>query len=366
MMNARLIEKVAIEMLRNFFREKPLLFFGTGMSCAVDNRFGMPALKDALISGITQYELTDIQNEEWHSVRSALQCGIDLESALDALTDPKLLKIVTDITGSFIAGVDREFALQIAQAKAEWPAIRLLKRLVDSLPEGDRILHALTPNYDMLFEYACDYERIPYVNGFAGGIERRTDWNAADCSLRSREKAGIGKKYQIVCKHKKHVRLYKVHGSLNYFYHRNGVIENSSWMWNPPDFAERVIITPGLSKYQTLQRYRQELLQAADAAINKATHFLFLGYGFGDNHLEEYIKRKLITQGCNGLIVTRDSNPRIEELLSRADNLWLVCKSDDASPEGTRIYNRQYSDWLRLPEIRLWDIFEFTARIIGG
>jgi DNA-binding LacI/PurR family transcriptional regulator len=137
-------------------------------------------------------------------------------------------------------------------------------------------------------------------------------------------------------------------------------------MWKPPDFAERVMITPGLSKYQTLQRYRQELLQSADAAIDKAARFLFLGYGFNDTHLEEYIKRKLITQACHGLIVTRDTNQRIESLLSQSDNLWLVCKSDEQNGDGSRIYNRQYSNSLILPGENLWDVRTFTDQILGG
>ncbi len=361
-----LTEDKAVETLRNFFREKPFLLFGTGMSCALDTRFGMMALKGALTSGIQRDRLTDLQRTEWDAVISALQTGSDLESALNGVNDQGLLKIVTETTGSFVAKTDREFACQIAQGNVEWPATRLLKKLVDTLPEGDRILHALTPNYDMLFEYACDYCGIPYTNGFSGGIERRRDWNAADCSLRSRERVYYGKKCKSVCKHKKHIRIYKVHGSLNYFFHRNGVIENNAWMWNPPDFTERVMITPGLSKYQTLQRYRQELLQRADTVIDRATHFLFLGYGFNDNHLEQYIRRKLITQGCRGLIVTRDSNPRIENLLSEANNLWLVCKSDNPGSLDTRIFNRQYSDWLRLPAKKLWDICEFTTQILGG
>ena len=45
-----LTEDIAGEALRNFFREKPFLFFGTGLSCALDARFGMLALKDALVS----------------------------------------------------------------------------------------------------------------------------------------------------------------------------------------------------------------------------------------------------------------------------------------------------------------------------
>ena len=59
------------------------------------------------------------------------------------------------------------------------------------------------------------------------------------------------RKKTTVYKYKKHVRLYKVR-LVELLFHRNAVIENNAWMWYPPDYAERVMITPGLLKYQTL------------------------------------------------------------------------------------------------------------------
>ena len=57
-----LTEDIAVEALRNFFREKPFLFFGTGMSCAIDTRFGMGALKDALIANRSE-EISQLDDE---------------------------------------------------------------------------------------------------------------------------------------------------------------------------------------------------------------------------------------------------------------------------------------------------------------
>jgi hypothetical protein len=359
-------EDMAIESLRGFFREKPFLFFGSGMSCAVDIQFGMPALKDALLAGIKSRTLTDAQKTEWGAVVSSLNNGINLENALNSVNDQCLLKLITTITGGFVANLDRCHAFKIASGNSHWPATNIIKKMVETLPEGDPILHALTPNYDMLFEYACDGAGISYTNGLFGGVERKKDWKAVDRALLEPERICQGRKMKTVFKHKKHVRLYKVHGSLNYFFHRNDVIENNAWMWYPPDYVERVMITPGLSKYQTLQLYRQELLQSADDAIDKATRFLFLGYGFNDPHLEEYIKRKLITQACHGLIITRDSNTRIESLLKQADNLWLVCKLAGEATSGSRVYNKKYTNWLMLPDKSIWDICEFTKQILGG
>lgn len=361
-----LTEETAIKAMRDFFRAKPFIVFGSGMSCALDERFGMNALKKVLVERIQKLNLADRKKSEWDTVISQLDNAVDLENALNAVSDKDLLKHIIKITGDFIAEIDKIYAYRIAGGKIQWPATRLFKKLVDTLPEGDRILHVLTPNYDMLFEYACDAAGIPYTNGLFGGVERRKDWEAVSRAMSEPERICRNRKMKTVYKHKKHIRLYKVHGSLNFFFHQNSFIENDAWMWAPPDFAERVIITPGLSKYQMLQKYRQELLQSADVAIDRATHFLFLGYGFNDSHLEEYIKRKLITQTCQGLIVTRDSNERIESLLKQSDNLWLVCKMEDETANGTRIYNKQYEDWLMLSNKSIWDIGEFTTQILGG
>ncbi len=361
-----LTKEIVLKAMRDFFREKPFVFFGTGMSCALDPRFGMPALKDELIKNVVLDPASPEQERQWEQVLELLRNGSDLESALDNINDSALLQEITRVTGRFVSSIDREFALRIARGDVTWPATAFFKRLVDTLPEGDPILHVLTPNYDTLFEHACDSIGIPYTSGFVGGVERRIDWYSAQLSLLVPERVRFGPRFKPNYRHRKHVRLYKVHGSLNLFFHRDSVVENNAWMWDAPDFSTRVIITPGLSKYQTLQRYRQELLKSADAAIDRAHHFLFLGYGFNDSHLEEYIRRKLVTQSCNGLIITMDSNPRIDALLNEAENLWLVCKANDGDVDGTRVFNKQYAGRLCLPARKLWDIGTFTTEILGG
>ena len=43
-----LTEDIAIEAIPDFLTDKPFVVFGTGMSCALDPRFGMPALEQEL------------------------------------------------------------------------------------------------------------------------------------------------------------------------------------------------------------------------------------------------------------------------------------------------------------------------------
>ena len=361
-----LTEAVAIDALHDFFRDKPFVVFGTGMSCALDPGFGMPALQDELSRNVVLESCSLEQEQQWAKVMESLQNGNGLETALNNISDSTLLEKITVVTARFVSSIDREYALQIANEEVIWPATALFKRLVDTVPEGDPILHVLTPNYDTLFEHASDAAGIHYTSGYFGGLMRRIDWNAVAQSFLSPRQIRRGNKLINTHKCRKHARLYKVHGSLNLFRHRNVVVENNAWMWNPPDFARRVIITPGLSKYETLQNYRQELLNSADVAIEKSNRFLFLGYGFNDAHLEAYIRQKLISQACKGLIVTRDSNSRIEALLGKADNLWLVCKQQGDGADGTRIFNNRYAGCLELPAKEFWDIVTFTTEILGG
>ena len=273
--------------------------------------------------------------------------------------------MITSITGEFISSIDQENAFKISEGTATWPATGLFEHLVNNVSESDPSLHVVTPNYDTLFEHACDAAGICYTDGFMGVMERRMDWSGAFRSLVSPQTGIYSSRTKRVGKLRKHARLYKVHGSLSFFFHKNSLIENTSWMWDPPQFAHRVMITPGFTKYESLQHHRQELLGSADKAVERSSRFLFLGYGFNDSHLERYINEKLTTQSCQGLIVTRDSNPRIQSLLNESENLWLVCKVQDDQSEGTQIHNGRYSSPLVLPNLRLWDIAEFSREFFG-
>ena len=105
----------------------------------------MEAMKKTLVDQIKHQSLSSPQQKDWAKIEDNFHNGFDLESALDAVKDQDLLKIITKIAGNYVASVDREYAFRIAQGSAEWPATLFVKKLVDSLPEGDPVLHALSP-----------------------------------------------------------------------------------------------------------------------------------------------------------------------------------------------------------------------------
>ena len=116
-----LTEDLAIDSIRDFFRGKPFVIIGTGLSCALDKRFGMPALKEELIQKVFRdlpANRTDLQRRE---VLKSLKEGKDLETSLDNVNDLTLVKEITSATAQFISRIDREFATLIGKGEVNWP-----------------------------------------------------------------------------------------------------------------------------------------------------------------------------------------------------------------------------------------------------
>lgn len=363
-MAKELTKEIAYKEFQKFFQDKPFVLFGTGMSCAVDNRFGMDSLKEYLLDEIAREKLNATQQAEWGSVIKSLSLSIDFETAMNSVKDDNLKEKIVTITGNFVSSIDYEYSQEILDGKKNWPASTLFKKLVDKLPGTDRELHVATPNYDMLAEYTFSKADIPYINGFCGGIVRVLNWEQSRRSITYAEKVPHGKKFESVTRENKHIALYKVHGSLNLFLTNDVLIENNALLYMPtPKGTERLIITPGLSKNEKLHQFRNELLGKFDSSVEKHNFFLFLGFGFNDKQLNtRTILDKLKNQKCNGLIITKENNKRIDKLLDEAENLWLICQSD----KGTSIKNKQYSTPLQLKNEELWKVDIFTEKILGG
>lgn len=365
-MSDTLTKIIAFKALTDFFQKnKPFVLFGTGTSCAVDINFGMGALREYLLKKIPGNSLTFEQLAQWDLVVAALVTNNDLESAMNMVTDDVLTQLIVQLTGELVSTLDNRYSNKILFGDVQWPASKLIKNLVTGLPETDRKLHIATPNYDLLAEYAFERANIPYITGYVGGVCRQVDWKQAEQSMMYIDKTIT--KGKSVSKCKKHIRLYKVHGSLNTFKLNNTPVENNSWMYGVPDGVERLMITPGTLKYEKLHENRLELLGQFDQAMANHDAFLFIGFGFNDSQLSNStIRQKLVDQKCHGLIITRDTNSRIEQIINESDNLWLVCKHQDNGNDGTRIYNKQYADWLYLDDIKLWDSEVFANNILGG
>lgn len=361
-----LTKEIAYTALQDFFNAKPFVLFGTGTSCAIDLNFGMRSLQLHLSSSIPSQLFKPELIDEWKSVETTLsEDGTDFEKSMNAIKNVELLDLIIKETYSHVSRVDILNFIEISAQNKEWTATTLFKRLVDKLPENDPILHVATPNYDMLAEYAFTVANVLYTTGFWGGVVRKLNWNLCNRAMTYIEQIPIGRKVRNLTRIRKHIRLYKVHGSLNTFLINDEVIESDAWRDNHRDFVTPVIITPGASKHERLHAYRTSLLREFDNAANNHSSFLFLGFGFNDSQLlDDGIIRKIRSQSAQALIITRDLNERIKSLVNDSPNCWVVCKQELTN--GARVFNSKFSQWLNLDEIKLWDFHEFTNEILGG
>ena len=283
---------------------------------------------------------------------------------MDCVSDQALLQQIIDLTASCVAEADKSYRDKILSGEIQWPAGILFKKLMGTLTDDDPHLHVATPNYDLLAEYSFCHLGIDCLTGFFGHVVKQLNWDQSIKGLSYSAKTILSRRrVAAITKHKKHIRLYKVHGSLNVFEFQGRVVECDSWAWDG-GCGDRVMITPGTTKHESLHKYRDELLGQYDASIKQHNSFLFLGFGFNDS---QFLNQALISKIQNGgnpvLIVTRDINDRILELANCSPTVWVVCKHENN--DSSRIYNSQYSDWVYLDDKEIWKFDCFSREILG-
>jgi len=123
------------------------------------------------------------------------------------------------------------------------------------------------------------------------------------------------------------------------------------------------MITPGGRKFQEAGKNRAWFAEA-DAAIADASAFLIVGYGFNDDHIHNGIWKRLVDQGCSGIVVTRDWSPKVETLIRRSSDLWAVCQNPDSTKSGTILVGPGNVDAPLCEGKNLWKIVEFVKTVM--
>ena len=361
-----LTREIAFKAIQDFFSDTPFILFGTGTSCAVDNIFGMSELAKFYSEEFPVSELSKEQSIQWENMLNQLLQTNDLESSMSNISDLVLLKLIVNQTHKFITKASVNFQDLIFSGEIEWPAINIIKQIWKSLPiSSNRALHIATTNYDLLAESSFEFHQIPYLTGFSGGLSRVLDWQSSINSKKSIIRKKFKGRLSFIPESVNHIRLYKVHGSINVFVYNEKVIENNYWTSKSISNSEPLIITPGSLKYQKLHEFRGSLLSKYDEEINNHRSFLFLGFGFNDNQLfNDSIKNK-IKSGCPVLIITRDINENINDILRDNPNVWLIYKGKNLEKEVTCICNSSFKEALYIEDSKLWDFREFSYKVFG-
>ncbi|GAG97674.1 unnamed protein product, partial [marine sediment metagenome] len=266
--------------------------------------------------------------DEWREISNDLRKNVDLETALNKTPpDEKLIKEIIRIVGGCISEKDREVRDWYLNGQMKIPVEQLINYY------RSEILTIITPNYDCLVEYCCDELKIHCNTGFAGYFRKTLDFEKAEREAEYVDKTVIvrGKRRRIE-KTTPHVKLFKVHGSIDWYDFNNSTVSDIFLIESGRYEDKRLIIIPGYRKYSdAFHKPYRELIQKADNSLRSGRSFLMIGYGFNDDHLQEILVKRLKEDEKPGIIITKELSEKAKELLSDCPKLWGISQKNSST-----------------------------------
>ena len=257
-------------------RSRHVSFFlgaGVGRSCGLPDVGG---LQDIVLNALDQDDriLLDhqLQNHNLEGALSRIRRIANLISGEET---------VDGLTADTARALDRSICQQIARAlnidaEDNDPVICLaawLARANYHLP-----VELFTVNYDLLLEDALETMRVPYFDGFIGTLNATFHTELVE-ALPGSSTETLPSFF---------VRLWKLHGSLNWIWNEDGQIVR---IGQPAPDDLPAAIYPSDTKYDDSRRVPFLVLQDRfRRALNQPeTLVLICGYSFSDDHLNEMI-----------------------------------------------------------------------------
>ncbi len=169
----------------------------------------------------------------------------------------------------------------------DFPHTGFLKKIINAQKKITPRIKIFTLNYDTCFEQAADEIGAVIIDGFSFSQSNSFKTSNFDLDIVYREQTRIHNEENF---YHNVFHLYKIHGSVNWEEDKNGKI----YKRKSPD--KPLLIYPNSSKYEnSYQMPFMEMISRFQVALRTQNTVLFIiGYGFGDNHinniLEEAIK----------------------------------------------------------------------------
>lgn len=326
--------------IQSHFTDGLVLVVGSGLSAA-EGLPGMNALADYLDTASEQ--LTGQDSELWQEISNSLQEGLEA-ALLKHQPSVSLQAWITQKIVDLILPKEREILAHVVEGKRELRITTFLNHILK--PAGG--LPIVTTNYDRLIEAGCEMAGLHCDTMAIGQFTGKFDpvrSAMASCYTVQRLKT----KYTL--KHFPRAIVLKPHGSFDWYLSSSGPIRSIIEL-----SLDRLIITPGLNKYQAgydapFDQHRE----LANSHIKGADRLLIVGYGFNDNHLQTHLIQR-IRAGTPTLILTLSpSDTAINLALESPD---CICVSKPNSIDGFTVHWRSGTFTRNGPN--LWDLAELT------
>lgn len=308
---------------------------------------GLPSmgeLSDYLIGNL----VPDGQAEDdaWLLVKTALAHGDHLEGALEGKNLPaSLLSKIVGLTWQCVNEKDKQLFETAAFGDREFPLGSLLAGMFRSTQNE---VHVVTTNYDRVAELACNSKNVLFQCGFAPGYIQK--WESTG---RVRFMHGI--------KQSRVVKIWKVHGSLDWFSTSDDRIIGLPVFDLPsPTKYTPLIVTPGLNKYEkTSEDPFRTTINGADEALKSASAFLSVGFGFRDKHIHPKIIERCKEKNVPTVVLARTLTDEAKDFLkNKAGTKYLGIEK---SGTGSRIFSPAAPDGIEFQTADLWSLEGFNG-----
>ncbi|MCZ7890053.1 SIR2 family protein [Agrobacterium salinitolerans] len=335
-------------LLQRHFTDGLVTIVGSGLSCA-EGLPGMGALAKHLKESF-EAGLSDEDKALWMELTPLIAVS-GLEAALLSKPPSATLEaLIVTKTAELIAQHERQIVTNVFQKTRTLRFSRLLRHLL----KPSTGVPVITTNYDRLIEIASEEAGLGvdtlFVGQFAGHLNEQES-RLGFC----REVTLKGKSVQY--RYRERVNVFKPHGSLDW-YHRDG--KPVSYAGDLP--LPRLIITPGLNKFRNgyespFDRHRER----ANGAIDKASRFLVLGYGFNDDHLETHLTPR-IRGGIPTLLLTHSLSDNALKLARENTNVIAIQHGSVSGTNGSSVFVDKAETFI--PNLALWDLGVFISEVL--
>jgi hypothetical protein len=341
-------ETTAAEMVATLaqkcFASNPVVILGSGASL-LHGLPGMSELQAALVASIHTDNLEE--GSAWRAVQDALDHGNHLEKALTDTNLPASLVIkIIQATWKCINLKDRDVYLRALAGTETFPVSKLFQTLFQS---SNTTINIVTTNYDRVAEYASDNAGLVHSTGFVPGYIQTREGGDRITLYRGAKLART-------------VRIWKVHGSLDWFERQDGTTVCAPLFEVPPASLTPLIVSPGVSKFQrTHDEPFRSAIQGADRALEHAEGYVCVGFGFRDTHIEPKLVERCRQTNVPITVLARVLTDEAKAFLKlRAGTSYLAFEE---IPGGTRAYTHEHPSGIEIPYKEFWSLDGFLTLV---
>lgn len=280
------------------YSKKYGFFFGAGTSCAL----GVPNI--ATLTTEVEKNLAGTSLKHFKILKADL-CStypdkqINIEDILNQLrqirsiTGEKEDKKYLDINGKYATELDDEICKKIyailstSEGKVDLSNTKKFFAWLN-MQNRDYSKEIFTSNYDLIIEKSLEEIKTPYFDGFVGSYEPFFWQESIEKFV---EKSDLTQNW---------IRLWKIHGSLSWFWKKNSGtgshnIIRVGMISDINNIDNELVIYPSKEKYDSSKKqpFVAYFDRFKNVLLNGELLFIFTGYSFSDQHINEIVFNSL-------------------------------------------------------------------------